>query len=152
MTNRIELLGGKVVKESLPITRGAPAPGASRLKRLMLAQGELAHVHDGPAGIQYIASVELREGGLRGNHYHKHKEEFLYIIEGEILLVVEDVENRARESVSLGAGDLGVIAAGVAHVFRPLKPGRAIEFSPTRFDAADIYAYSLTEGSAPHHE
>jgi len=142
---KTELLGGKVTKLSLPVVEGAPGPGAPRLKRLMLAQGELAHVHDGPAGIQYIAWIELRPGGLRGNHYHKAKEEFLYITEGEILLVLEDIHTRRRESLSLREGDLAVLATEIAHVYRPVRPGRAIEFSPARFDAADVYAYSLMQ-------
>jgi len=137
------MLNGKVMKRSLPVVEGAPGPDAPRLKRLILGQGELAHVHDGPEGIQYIAWVELRPGGLRGNHYHKAKQEFLYVVEGEILLVVEDIHTKARETLSVREGDLGVIATEVAHVYRPVRAGHAIEFSPTRFNAADVYGYPL---------
>ena len=144
MSKPIELLGGRLVVQRLPIVVGPPGPEAPRLKRLKLAQGELAHVYDGPEGINYIAFIELREGGFRGNHFHKHKKEFLYILEGEILLVVEDMATKARDSVSVGVGDLAVISTEIAHAFRPVKPGRAIEFAPARFDAADAYPYSLT--------
>ena len=113
------------------------------MKRLLLPQGELAQFHDGPEPIHYQAYIELREGTVRGNHYHEVKEEFIYLIQGELLLVVEDLDSKARDSITLQAGDIAFISTRIAHVLKTLKNGHAIEFSKARFDAADTHRYPL---------
>jgi hypothetical protein len=141
--DQVILLDGKVVRQSLPaipVPVGADVP---KLKRLMLPQGELAQIYDADEGIRYMAVIELRPDNARGNHYHKIKVEWVYVTAGEVLLVVEDVESRRRESVPMRAGDLAVIQTGIAHALRVTAPGEAIEFSGARFDAADIYRYPL---------
>lgn len=135
-------LSGKVVKRTLPVLEAAAAPGAP-VKRLLLPQGELAQFFDGDPPIRYIAAVELRVGRVRGNHYHQVKEEWFYTVHGELILLVEDIASAARASVLLQAGDLAVIHTGIAHAWQPVSPGQAIEFSPARFDPADIHQYRL---------
>jgi mannose-6-phosphate isomerase-like protein (cupin superfamily) len=141
--SQFSFLSGKVLKQSLPPLSGPPGPAAPALKRLLLPQGELAQLYDSEEGIRYIAAIELRAGGIRGNHYHKVKEELLYMIEGELLLVVEDPESHARASIPLRRGDLAFIRTGIAHALQPAGPGRAIEFSAARFDPSDIYKFPL---------
>lgn len=136
-------LSGKVRKRTLPAFPGPPGPGAPLLKRMLLPQGELAQVHDGEEAMHYIAFIALQQGTARGNHFHKVKEEFLYLLRGALILLLEDVQTKARESVPLQAGDLVVIPPGVAHTLRVTESGDAVEFSPARFDAGDIYRYSL---------
>ena len=119
-------------------------PGAANaplLKRLFLPQGELAQFYDAPNPIQYIAYIELKVGTLRGNHYHKQKFEWIYLISGEFLLRAEDVVTHQRESLTVRGGDLVNIRTGVAHALDIVKAGQAIEFSPARFDATDTYRY-----------
>src|SRR5579859_3526509 len=94
-------LAGKVIKHSLMVIEGRPGSDAPALKRLNLPQGELAQVYDGDEGIRYLACMELRPGCIRGNHYHEVKAEVIYIIRGEILLVVEDIVTRERASLSM---------------------------------------------------
>jgi mannose-6-phosphate isomerase-like protein (cupin superfamily) len=137
-------LSGKVCKRTLPQFEVPPGPNAPALKRLLLPQGELAQLHDGDEPIQYLAFIELRAGTVRGNHFHKFKKEYCYILQGEILLVVEDTESKSRESLQLVAGQLVTILPGVAHSLRVVKSGQAIEFSPLRFDRTDTYPYPLT--------
>lgn len=144
MTTESSLLGGKVRKRSLPVLDPPAGPEAPALKRLALPQGELAQVHDSEAGMRYLALIELRPGGVRGNHYHKRKEEWVYLIEGQVELTVEDIHAQSRASVLLGAGDLVWIGVEVAHAFRPLAPGSALEFSPQRYDPDDTYRVVLT--------
>jgi quercetin dioxygenase-like cupin family protein len=138
-----EYLAGKVVRRSLPVSSGRPGPDSPRLKRLLLPQGELAQVHDSDDGIRYMAVIETRMGSVRGNHYHKVKEEWIYVMQGELLLMVEDIQTKERASVPLQTGDLVMIQTGIAHVLRTVKPGQAIEFSPTRFNPADIFPFPL---------
>jgi mannose-6-phosphate isomerase-like protein (cupin superfamily) len=137
----ITLLAGKVLKRSLPVVQ-PPAQGPV-IKRLMLPQGELAQFYDSDEPIRYVAFIELCAGSVRGNHYHKIKEEWIYIILGQVLLQILDVESKASDSVELCAGDLVVIRTGVTHALRIGTPGQAIEFSPNRFDPDDIYRFSL---------
>lgn len=138
-----EYLAGKVVKWTLPVITGRPGPDAPALKRLVLPQGELAQFHDADEGIRYMAAIELRADSVRGNHYHNVKEEWIYVLQGELVVLVADVQTNARASMSLRAGDLLRIQTGIAHRLRTVAPGQAIEFSPARFNAADIVPFPL---------
>jgi len=136
-------LSGKVIKRTLPVIQGRPGSGAPMLKRLFLAQGELAQVYDGADGIRYLAYVELRSDAIRGNHYHEVKEEVIYVIDGEILLMVEDPVSKERVSFPLVSGELTIIPVGIAHAFRTVAAGHAIEWSRVRFDPADAFSHPL---------
>lgn len=137
-------LAGQVVKQTLPSFSGPPGPGAPNLKRLLLPQGELTQFYDADPPVRYLAVIELKTGATRGNHYHKTKEEMLYIVQGELELIVEDSVSRAREIVPLKAGDLTIVRPGIAHALRTVSPGCAVEFAGNRFDHADIHRYPLT--------
>jgi mannose-6-phosphate isomerase-like protein (cupin superfamily) len=134
-------LGGRMRKQALPQFNGSPGPGAPPLKRLLLPQGELAQLLDAEQSIRYLAFVELREGTVRGNHFHKVKQEFIYLIQGQALLLVEDTQSKAQDRVPMEPGELVFIPTGVAHRLEVLKAGQAVEFSETRFDPGDIYPY-----------
>lgn len=136
-------LDGRVLKQSLPVLQLPLGPDAPDLKRLMLPQGELAQFYSADEGIRYMAFIELLPGQVRGNHYHKVKEELVYVIRGEVLLSVADIDSKASASVSLRAGDLAVIRTRIAHALRSVEPGQAIEFSSARFDPADIHKFPV---------
>ena len=136
-------LSGKVTKRVLPAFEGAVAVDAPNLKRLLLPQGELAQLHNDDEPIHYLAFIELRKGTVRGNHIHKIKKEFVYIMAGETELIVEDADSKARETIPMRAGELAVISPGVAHAFRVLKSGQAVEFSPSQYDPADTCRHPL---------
>ena len=138
-------INGRVIKSTLPVFEGRPPSDAPKIKRLFLAQGELAQVYDGEEGIRYLASVELRAGAVRGNHYHNVKEEVIYVIQGEILLVVEDILSKERASFNLCHGELAVIPVRIAHAFRTITSGQGVEWSATRFAPADICPYPLIQ-------
>lgn len=137
------LLNGKVLRQALPLFQLPLGPAAPTLKRLLLPQGELAQFYDADEGMRYLAFIELLAGQVRGNHYHKVKEELVYIIRGEVWLSVADVNSQERASVVLQAGDLVVIRTGIAHAIRTVESGQAVEFSIARFDPADIHRYPL---------
>src|SRR5579864_3907910 len=98
-------LGGKVRKLTLPVIEGRPAGTAPPLKRLLLDQGELAQFYTGEEGMRYLAFVELRAGAVRGNHYHKIKKEWIYVISGELSLVLEDIASGMRDQFMMACGD-----------------------------------------------
>jgi mannose-6-phosphate isomerase-like protein (cupin superfamily) len=138
-----KFLAGKVIKRSLPSVEPQNSANSPTLKRLLLPQGELAQFYDGEEPMRYLAYIELRCGSVRGNHYHNVKEEWIYMISGEVVLVVEDIQSKARENVALTVGDLAVVQTGVAHAIQVLQSGQAIEFSKARFDAKDIHRYLM---------
>ncbi len=141
--SEISLLNGRVTKRSLLSVTGAPPPGAPELKRLMLRQGELAHFWNGAEPIRYIAYLELRPDTVRGNHYHLRKRELVYVITGEITVLVEDATSRNRETLLLRTGDLGFIDTRIAHRYQITSPGHAIEFSSATFDPTDLYPWAF---------
>jgi hypothetical protein len=136
-------LGGGVVKRTLPLLQLPLAPGAPSLKRLSLAQGELAQFHDGDEGMRYLAFIELRPGQVRGNHYHNVKVELIYMVRGEVALTVVDIKSNARAELTLRTGDVATIQTGIAHAFRPIELGHAIEYSSSRFNPADIHRFAV---------
>jgi|SRR5215831_11179983 len=135
--------GGRVLKWSLPEVQPGPAGDEPILKRLMLPQGELAQLYDSEQGIRYIAHIELRAGSVRGNHYHKVKQEYVYMLSGRVSLVLEAAETTHRETCEMKQGDLALIQPGIAHALQVNQSGQAVEFSPNRFDAGDIYRLKL---------
>jgi uncharacterized RmlC-like cupin family protein len=137
-------LDGKVLKRSLPAFQPPFAADIPVTKRLMLAQGELAQFHDGEEGIRYLAAIQFVRGTTRGNHYHHEKQEWVYMVAGAVLLVVEDVATKVREAFSVVTGDLVYIPPNIAHTFVVQQDGMAVEFSPVRFDARDTSRYVLT--------
>ncbi|HSU56689.1 MAG TPA: cupin domain-containing protein [Candidatus Dormibacteraeota bacterium] len=136
------LISGKVKKRSLPTFQ--PPTQVEGLKRLLLPQGELAQFYDADEAIRYIAFIELKAGTVRGNHFHKTKREWVYLISGEVHLKLQDVETNASDSTTLVGGDLVLIEVGVAHALEVVNSGQAIEFSSVRFDPADVYRFPLS--------
>jgi mannose-6-phosphate isomerase-like protein (cupin superfamily) len=141
--SEMKYLEGKVLKRPLPVFHGSPPAGTVGAKRLLLPQGELAQFYDAPEAIHYIAFIELRSDGIRGNHWHRNKEEQIYVISGELLLVAEDRESHSRVEISLKAGELALIACGVAHALKTVMEGKAIEFSKSCFDPTDVERFTV---------
>ena len=135
-------LDGRVTVTTLPACDPAEA-SQPPLKRLLLEKGELAHIHNADAPIMMIAYTELRTGKPRGNHVHRRKHEWMYLIRGACRLIVEDPDTGTRDEIRIREGDLISIAVGIAHVIDPLEDGHAIEFSPSRFDATDTFPHPL---------
>jgi len=140
-----KFLSGKVVKWSLPAMEPPFDPQAPSLKRLLLPQGELAQVYDADEPIRYIACLDLLPGTVRGNHYHKVRRELVYLMRGELSLIVRDVETGGRGTVSLRLGELVLIEPGIAHAMVISAPGMAVEFAQTRFDPEDTHRYLCAE-------
>jgi mannose-6-phosphate isomerase-like protein (cupin superfamily) len=129
---------GKVQVRSVLVT-GQPANRKEIVARLLSPGGELTVLTDGTLPIRHLNYVELCEGKLRGNHYHKLRHETFYVIAGELELRVQDLATRERASVMMRAGDLARIDPEVVHTFVPIRSGHALEFAPEPFDANDVY-------------
>jgi uncharacterized RmlC-like cupin family protein len=115
------------------------------MKRLTLAQGELAQFYDGADGMRYLAAIELIPGITRGNHYHLVKEEWVYVVQGDIGIWVLDRETDQREVVNARAGDFVQLPVGIGHAVEASTPGWAVEYSSARFDPGDSYKCEAKE-------
>lgn len=141
--NEKTYLGGRVAVVTLPEFQGVPPGGGPSLKRLRLPQGAIAQIHQGGEGMRYIAWVEFRSGGVRGNHVHARKREHIYLVAGEVEVLLEDTAGGGRETVRLSGGDSIFIPPGIAHAVRTVVPGHGIEFSPEPLMADDTQAYPV---------
>jgi quercetin dioxygenase-like cupin family protein len=137
-------LSGKIRHVPLPVFTAPTGPDAPTMKRLLLPQGELAQFHDADQGMHYMALIELKAGGVRGNHFHRRKRESIYVISGQIEFLGEDLATGTRATLMVRGGELIAVDPNVAHALRTIEPGQAIEFSPERFDPTDTHRHPLT--------
>ncbi|NJC72348.1 hypothetical protein HC031_21890 [Planosporangium thailandense] len=131
----------KVRIRRLPVV-SPPVPDGGG--RVVSSAGELAQIVNGVA-YRFLAYVEFRPDAprLRGNHFHERKTEIMYLIQGRLLALYEDVDTGERSSVELTAGDLVTIEPRCAHVYRVLEHAHAVELSTTEYDPDDTQRYQL---------
>jgi mannose-6-phosphate isomerase-like protein (cupin superfamily) len=135
-------LKGKVQIKSLPVVT-PPDGGMTEPRRISLSRGELAVLTDGQIPITHLAYVELKDRALRGNHFHKLRHEYFYLIAGQAELWVQDLATNERTNELLKAGDLAFIEPNIAHAFIPHSAGHGLEFAREKFDPADVYKHPV---------
>ena len=107
---------------------------APRLNCWVKPKGELATIST--TETKFIAYIEFPEDGVpRANHFHKEKEEYLYLISGRVRCYFRraDALNETPNEIDAFAGDLISVQPGWSHAYLTIEPGHAIEFSPTPF-------------------
>jgi dTDP-4-dehydrorhamnose 3,5-epimerase-like enzyme len=139
------MLESKVIIESLPI--GGPDEAE---RRIHSDKGEMAQIvnreNESFRQIVYWDIDSPRTGVDRGHHYHRKKTDRMYVISGEVELLLEDPHNGEKLTARLKAGDRVFIAPGVAHAVRSLTRAQVLEYAPDPYDPADTYPYRLTGG------
>lgn len=67
-------------------------------------------------------------GAIRGNHYHKHKQEYFIVIQGKCLIVVEDTVSKKREQIEVSDKDnLAILMEpGKAHAMKNIGENQLI--------------------------
>lgn len=123
----------KVIIERLPETNSID--GA---KRWVEDKGEfvqVSHFED----IRHVAHFELKKGFTRGGHYHKHKEEVFYIIDGLMRGTFYDFDTGEKEEYAFEKGDKIRVKTGCAHIFYGIEDSFAIEYSNQYYDKKDAY-------------
>jgi mannose-6-phosphate isomerase-like protein (cupin superfamily) len=133
----------KVSIRRLPVVEPPAPPDGGRIQT---AAGELAQIVNG-LELRYLAYVEFKVDApiLRGNHYHEHKHEFLYVISGRLRARYLDLDSGETAEVLLEAGDLVTVAPRCGHVYHPLEYSQAVEFSANAYDPADTLPYPLAD-------
>ena len=89
----------KVIVEKLPETKLVDG-----VKRWTEDKGEFVQISY-REDVRHVAYFELKKGFSRGSHYHEHKEEVFYVIDGCIKGVFRDMENMETEEHTLRSGD-----------------------------------------------
>lgn len=75
----------------------------------------LLDLSNAPVAKQSLAEAMLPAGALTDRHYHKHSEEFYYLLEGRGLMEVEGEEREVEP------GDAVLIPAGAWHQIRAIE-------------------------------
>jgi mannose-6-phosphate isomerase-like protein (cupin superfamily) len=134
--------GGRATVKTLLVT-DTPASRAEIVARLQSPRGEMAVLTDGTIPLRHLSYLEFRPAMFRGNHFHKLRHEYFYLIQGELTLVMADLASGERASVQMRTGDLAYITPGIAHVLNPATPGHAVEYAAEPFDLSDVYPHQL---------
>lgn len=124
----------------LPLAAPLDAAGG----RIQSAAGELTQIVSGPA-FRHLAYLEFRvePPKARGNHYHRQKVEYLYLIGGRLRLTYKQMETGAGDTLIIETGDLVTLPPYWAHAMVPLVYSQALEFASVPFDPSDTYRYIL---------
>jgi dTDP-4-dehydrorhamnose 3,5-epimerase-like enzyme len=76
-------------------------------------------------GQMYFVTFE-KPGAIRGNHFHKEKKEWFVVGQGKILVVLENIKTKARETLILDGDDDRyvrlMVGENIAHAFVNLTP------------------------------
>ncbi len=127
----------KVAVEKLPNIK--EIPGAKRWEE---ERGEFVQVAYQEA-MRHLAAFEIRKGFLRGNHYHKKKEEIFYVFRGKIKALFLDMDTLQKEEKILAKGDKIRVRPYCGHLFYGLEDAFVIEYSPQVYDKEDSYKIDL---------
>lgn len=134
--------GGRAFVKSLLVT-DQPAPRSEICARILSPRGEMAVLTDGAKPIRHLAYIELRPGMLRGNHYHKLRHEYCYLIAGELALTLLEIESGEKVVVQMRTGDMAFISPQIAHALNPTIQGYAVEYAAEPFDVADVFPQQI---------
>ncbi len=138
-----------ILIESLPV--GGPDEVE---RRIFSEKGEMAQIINRPdATIRQIVYWDIdsaRTGVDRGHHYHRKKTDRMYVISGEVELLLEDPRTGVQGKVILKAGERVRILPGIAHAVRSRVKSQVLEYSPDPYDPADTYPYRLAAAPPMH--
>jgi len=110
----------------------------SGAKRWQDDRGQCAQLTPDESPI-HVAVLEIKEGTVRGDHYHKLVEEIFYIVYGTIVLTAWNIETRIYETYTLRSGDKAYIPPFHMHRFFATKDTLLVEYSLTPYDKNDSY-------------
>lgn len=97
--------------------------------------------------IYTAAILEFLPGAeIRGNHYHLHKSETLYIIDGKLILYYWLPGKPEVEETLVESGHLITIKPGLGHAYKAINKTLAFEMGTHPYDPADtVYDYQIMD-------
>jgi quercetin dioxygenase-like cupin family protein len=135
-----------MVTTKLTIERLPTEGDDSSERRLFSSKGEMAQIlNRKQEAYRHLVYWDLDATGQeRGHHYHRRKTENVYILSGEMDLLVEDLESGSKETILVQAGDRLTIRPQLAHAYQARKYSQVLEYAPSTYDPADTVPYKLT--------
>eukprot|EP01098_Paradermamoeba_levis_P003650 TRINITY_DN1638_c0_g1_i1.p1 TRINITY_DN1638_c0_g1~~TRINITY_DN1638_c0_g1_i1.p1 ORF type:complete len:112 (-),score=17.10 TRINITY_DN1638_c0_g1_i1:34-369(-) len=94
--------------------------------------------------LRHLLYWDLQVGQDRGHHFHS-REQWWYVISGEMLLAVEDVETKQREVFTMKTGMRVTIGGKIAHAVRGIEKCQVIESNGNEvYDSNDTFPYHVS--------
>ena len=116
-------------------------------RRFFSVKGEMAQILNRPnESYRHLVYWDLdtpHTGQERGHHYHARKEEFFYILAGELELMLEALDKNEKLIVPVEAGQRISIQPNTAHAFRSKNYAQVLEYSPHPYDPADTHPHRV---------
>ena len=136
------MLDKKVIIEQLPIG------GDNGLERRIFSEkGEMAQIlnrtDEAFKQLVYWELDSTNSNQERGHHYHGRRIEQIYVLTGELELLLKDIESSDNKKVIINAGNRVTISPRVAHAYRSLMYSQVLEYSPEPYDPIDTYPYKV---------
>ena len=75
--------------------------------------------------IDYVTIISNNKGAIRGNHYHKETIQFLYVLEGSVLVASQKEGEEVQQKV-LKTGSLLFNEAYEAHAIKSLEDSKLL--------------------------
>jgi len=132
----------KVIIEQLPIG------GNNNLERRIFSEkGEMAQIlNRADEGFKQLVYWELdstKPDQERGHHCHERRIERIYVLTGELELLLKDIESSDSEKVIIKAGNRVTISPRIAHAYRSLMYSQVLEYSPEPYNPIDTHPYKV---------
>ena len=77
--------------------------------------GEIYNIID--AAIGHIAAIHSVAGAVRGNHYHKEDDQWIYVVRGRMAVRAVDPVTEEKWSYYVEEGQLEYMPPGIAHAY-----------------------------------
>lgn len=78
--------------------------------------------------INAVTRITIRQGAVRGNHYHKETWQWNYVVSGKMKLVTQ-IPNEERQEVILSPGDLAVTGPYERHALVGVEDCEVLVFT-----------------------
>jgi mannose-6-phosphate isomerase-like protein (cupin superfamily) len=136
------MLDKKVIIEQLPIG------GDNHIERRIFSEkGEMAQIlnrtDEAFRQLVYWELDSIKSDQERGHHCHQRRIERIYVLTGELQLLLEDIENSVNEKVIIKAGDRVTISPKVAHAYRSLTYSQVLEYSSEPYNPTDTHPHKV---------
>ncbi|MFH0936527.1 MAG: WxcM-like domain-containing protein [Candidatus Woesearchaeota archaeon] len=92
-----------------------------------------------------IYGGSIIKGKIRGNHYHKNKEEYIIILKGKAKVYLEDINTKERlEGIIMSVGDRIRIGKNIAHAIKGFNPVIFFSYATRPFEEdPDTYKHEV---------
>ncbi len=94
---------------------------------------------------QSLLQGEMKAGAVMGNHYHQETEVFFFLLSGQVRVVTEHTQTKARDEFTLKALEGVMLRVMESHAITFQEPSVYLLFKSLPYDpqAPDTYHYPV---------